>query len=255
MEKKYVFIGGKQIGYECLKVLLNNGVVPSLVITNPDDNGDITWHDSVADLAKKNNLQFTNAKKLKSKKLKTKLTQINPEIIFCIGSTVFIPKSILKSAKIGTVNIHPALLPKYRGRYSTVHAIFNGEKITGVTLHWMNEKIDAGPIILQESFPILPEDTGKSVYDKFTKIGVRLFSKFLKNYLTNSIIPAKDQNEKLATYYPKGLPNGGNIDWDWSGKKIYNFIRAMTFEPFPPVTFKIGKKTMIIADKKYIKEL
>lgn len=250
-----MFIGGKQIGYECLKILLKNGIIPSLVIANTDDKGDMPWHDSVANLAKKNNLSLTTADMLKSKALKAKIMQIKPEIIFCIGSTAYIPESILSSAKIGTINIHPALLPKYRGRYSTVHAIFNGEKTTGVTLHWMNDRIDAGPIIMQEKFPILPEDTGKTVYNKFTKTGVKLFSKFLKKYLMKMSIPAKNQNEKQATYYPKGLPNNGNIDWNWSGKKIYNFIRAMTFEPFPPVTFKIGKKTMIIIDEKYIKDI
>ena len=174
-----------------------------------------------------------------------------PEIIFIIGGTQIVPKEILDIPKLGCLNIHPALLPKYRGRYSTAHAIFNGEKYTGATLHWMDEGLDSGPIIMQKRVAVSPDDTAKSLYDKvLTQTGAELFEKFLALWLSGKTIPARPQNENLATYFPKGLPNNGQLDWSWSGKKIKNFIRAMTFEPFPPAKFNLGKKEMIIIDKK-----
>ncbi|MDP3941899.1 MAG: formyltransferase family protein, partial [bacterium] len=179
---------------------------------------------------------------------------IDPEIIFCIGSTQILPSEILKIAVLGCINIHPALLPKYRGRYSTVWAIFNGERETGVTLHWMDNGIDSGPIISQKKIAIKLDDTAKSLYDKCTKEGGKLFIKFLQDWIRGNKIPKKRQNEKRATFYKKNLPNDGEIDWNWDGKKICNFIRAMTFEPFPPPSFMLGKTKMVIVDEKYLKK-
>lgn len=252
-KKKVVFIGGKQIGADCLKYLLKRNIIPQLIIANFDDTGRDTWHESLVKIAKKAGLEIIKEKKVKESKIIEKIKKINPEIIFCIGGTQLIPKEVLDIPKLGCLNIHPALLPKYRGRFSTAHAIANGEKYTGVTVHWMDEGIDSGPIILQRRFPIDQNDTAKSLYNKFTEVGLQLFKRFVKMWLSDKNIPSTPQDEKLASYYPKGLPNNGQINWSWSGKKIRDFIRSMTFEPFPPVNFNIGKKKMVIVDKKYFK--
>jgi methionyl-tRNA formyltransferase len=190
-------------------------------------------------------------KKLSDPELIEAFKIIQPEIVFCIGGVRLIPQEILKIPRLGCLNIHPALLPKYRGRYSTVHAIFNGESHTGVTLHWMDKGIDSGPIILQESIVIEHNDTAKSLWEKFTVEGEKLFVEFLDLWSTGNSIPSKAQDEEFATYYQKALPNNGEIDWAWSGEKIRNFIRAMTFEPFPPARLKIGTKNMVVVDEKY----
>lgn len=253
-DKRCVFIGGKQIGVNCLKQLLAHGVIPLIIIANLDDEGKESWHESLVACAIKNNIPVLKKTKINSSNTINTIKKLSPEIIFCIGGTQLIPEAVLKIPPQGTINIHPALLPKYRGRYSTPHALFNGEKKTGVTMHFMDEKLDSGPIISQKIIPINKTDTAKSLYDKFTDIGEALFIQFLSDWLKGKKISKKPQNEKKASYYPKGLPNNGEIDWTWSGKKIYNFIRAMTFEPFPPVSFKIGNKKMIIVDEKYLKK-
>lgn len=249
-----IFIGGKQIGVNCLKVLLENDIHPSIVIGNRDDHGlDFEWHESVIKVAQENKLTVEQ-KKLSDKTLQEHIKSINPTIIFCIGSTQIIPAEILSIPQLGSINIHPALLPKYRGRFSTAHAIFNGEKETGVTLQWMDEGIDTGPIILQEKITIEEYDTAKTLYEKFTTTGTHLFKQFLSLLLSQQYLPKISQDENQATYYPKGLPNKGEIDWQWSGKKIKNFIRAMTFEPFDPPFFYLGNKKMIIVEEKlYLK--
>ena len=253
-ETRCIFTGGKQVGVNCLKRLLENNIRPQLVMGNPDDKGeDSILHHSLLKLAGEENLKIIHEKKLSDPDLIESFKKIQPEIIFCVGGVRLIPKSVLKIPKLGCLNIHPALLPKYRGRYSTAHAIFNGESHTGVTLHWMDEGIDSGPIIMQESIVIEHNDTAKSLWEKFTVEGEKLFERFLELWLSGSPIPSKAQDECLATYYPKALPNEGEIDWSWSGEKIRNFIRAMTFEPFPPARLKIGKKNMVIVDEKYFK--
>ena len=218
------------------------------MIQNGEDN---LIHKSLIKYAGLENLETIHEKKLSTPQIISSFIKIQPEIIFCIGGTRLIPKDILEVPTLGCINIHPALLPKYRGRYSTAHAIFNGESQTGVTLHLMDEGIDSGPIISQRTIEIGPNDTAKTLWGRFTVEGEKLFEEFLNLWLSGNTISSKTQDESLATYYPKGLPNGGEIDWSWSGEKIRNFIRAMTFEPFPPAQFKIGEKKMVVIDEKY----
>jgi UDP-4-amino-4-deoxy-L-arabinose formyltransferase/UDP-glucuronic acid dehydrogenase (UDP-4-keto-hexauronic acid decarboxylating) len=254
MNKKIIFMGGKQIGANCLKTLISKGINPTCVIPNRSDKGiDISWHESLLKIANKHNLLSLENSKVSDPLIIQKIQEINPEIIFCIGSTQLIPESILKSTRLGCLNIHPAYLPKYRGRYSTAHAIANGETETGVTLHWMDTGIDTGPIIIQKKISIEESDTAKTLYDKFTSVGTKLFETFLEKWLSGEKIEAFKQDENLATYYPKSLPNNDQIDWNWSGTQIKNFIRAMTFEPFDPPYFYIGEKKMVIVEEKYFK--
>lgn len=253
MDKRSVFIGGKQIGVNCLKQLIAHQIRPQLVIPNLDDNGKDFWHDSLTKLAAGYKLPLLRRKKVKDPEVIELIKSINPEIIFCIGGTQLIPKEILQLPKHGCLNIHPAYLPKYRGRFSTVHVLFNEEKYTGVTLHFMDEGIDSGPIIIQKRLKIEESDTAKTLYDKFTKMGEELFVAFLEKWLKGKKIKSKPQDETEATYYPKNLPNNGQINWNWSGRQILQFIRSMTFEPFPPASFKIGNKNMVIVDEKYFK--
>jgi len=251
--KKSVFIGGKQIGVNCLNVLLEHGIKPDLVICNVGDGeGKKNWHDSLLNVAEVNNLNYLKNTRVDEFDVIKMIENISPEIIFCIGGMHIIPKSVLSIPRLGCVNIHPSLLPKYRGRYSTAHAIFNGEKYSGVTIHWMDEGIDTGPIIMQEKIEIKDTDTARTLYDKFTKIGTLLFKEFLNLWITGQKIPSLKQDENEASYYPKSLPAGGEIDWSWDGAKIKRFIRAMTFEPFGSARFKIGNEEMLIVNKKYV---
>ena len=183
LNKICVFIGGKQIGVNCLKQLAQRGVKPKLVIGNLDDDGrDKSWHQSLIKLAKTQGLPAIAQKRVADPDIIQKIKSIKPEIIFCIGGTQIIPPAILKIPPLGCLNIHPALLPKYRGRYSTVHAIFNGEKYTGVTLHWMDSGMDSGPIIMQKKVKIAESDTGKTLYEKvLNETGTELFNGFLTN--------------------------------------------------------------------------
>lgn len=253
MSTSCIFIGGRAIGVACLETLLTRGIRPELVVTNADDTGVNNWYPSLAQCAQKKDLLTIAGKKIKEPEVLSAIQKCKPEIIFCIGGTQLIPAQVLTLPKLGCLNIHPALLPKYRGRYSTAHAIFNGERYSGATLHWMDEGIDSGPIIMQERIKIDEDDTAKSLYEKFTETGKQLFIKFLDLWKSGRPIRSKPQDESKATYYPKGLPNNGVLDWSWSGKKIRNFIRAMTFEPFPPAEFSIGKKRMVVIDEKYFK--
>ena len=228
-----ILIGGRQIGANCLRALVELGMLPLLVIPDPEDTGVDTWFESLSKAAHELTLPVLSGAHVRDENTIQKIAALHPDIIFCIGSMQLIPKRVLAIPRLGVVNIHPAILPKYRGRYSTAHAIFNGEKETGATLHFMDAGIDSGPIIAQKIFPIRKEDTARVVYDKFTEVGTKLFREFIESLMRGEKIKSIPQDESRASYYPKGLPNEGKMDpaWDETTKK--RFICAMTFPPFP----------------------
>ena len=249
MSIKFAVFAGKKIGYESLKFLISIKEKPKLVILNDDDNGkDTNFHKSCLKLAKSNKLNYSKLKKNNNFYKKFQ----NLDYIFCLGSTKIIPINILKKVKIGSINIHPSLLPKYRGRYSTVNAILNGEKFTGLTIHWIGIKIDYGNIIKKKKIVIKDDYSSKDLYDKFTIEAISEFKKLFKDILKNKKITSKKIKNLYPEYTKKKLPNDGVINWNWNSKKILNFIRAITHEPFEPPKFFLGKKTFYIINKKLI---
>ena len=251
MKKNIIILyAGKKFGNLVLKKMIKSNP-PEYLIPNLDDVGkDDKLHESTIKIAKKAKIKILNNEKLKNLNLtKNKLI----DYIICAGSTVIIPKDILKSCKHGAINFHPSLLPKYRGRYSTVHAIFNDERYTGVTCHWIDSGIDKGNIISQKKFKIKTHHTARDVYENFTHEAFKLFKIVYSKILNQKKIKSKRVKAKTK-YRKKHLPNQGQINWNWNGKKILNFIRSMTYEPFEPPSFNLGKKKYFIVDQKLIKK-
>ena len=246
--KNIILYAGKTLGNLVLNYMIKNHS-PEYLIPNLDDNGkDNSLHESTIKIAKNNGVKITDNKKLIN--LCNKKTI---DYIICAGTTIIIPQKILNSCKNGAINFHPSLLPKHRGRYSTVHAIFNGEKNTGVTCHWISSEIDKGNIIYQKKFKIRNFHTAKDLYEIFTDEAFILFKRVFSKILQNKKIKSKKIKAKTK-YKKKYLPNKGQIDWSWNGKKIFNFIRSMTYEPFEPPSFFIGDRKFYIAEEKLIKK-
>ena len=250
LKLNYIFIGGKQLGYNCLSLLIKKKLYPKYVIPNLDDTGkDTKFHKSLLKLCWQNKLNLISQDKLSRKIIQNKKIKI--DIIFCLGSTQILKENIMSLGKLGVLNLHPSLLPKYRGRYSLVHAIFDNQKETGVTAHWLGKEIDSGRIIKQKKFSILKTDTAKDVYDKFTIKAFKLFKIILNEILMSKRIKSYPMKNKMK-YNKKSFPNQGSLNWNWNSKKIYNFIRAMIFEPFQPPHFMIGKKKYFIVSETYL---
>lgn len=217
-------------GYECLMSMVNDNINPMFVAVNSDKTAD-----SISELCKENNIPMI-------RNLDDVLSY-DVDIIFSIGFGKILKKDILCLPKYGVINAHPAPLPKYRGRYPTLHAILNGEKEHGVTFHYMDEDIDTGDIILQKKFPIEPNATGLTLFYKTWSLIVSEFRNLIKEVDSGIIPKGIKQNEEEATYFKKELPNNGFIDLTWSEDKIDRFIRAFYFPPYEPAKIKIGTNT------------
>ena len=192
------------------------------------------------------------------KKIKEHLSNHNVDILLNIFSYSFIPEEFLNLAKIGAFNLHPGKLPQYAGLNPVSWTLFNGEKKQHVTLHWMTNKIDSGPIVYSKSFAINNKDTAINVMIKSMNIGEKLIIKFIKKIINSSKkIKKIYQNLKNRNYYKNIIPNSGYINWSNKSNEIFNFVRAFDYKPYdsnwlePKVIYK--KKIFNIIKIKKIK--
>ena len=154
-----------------------------------------------------------------------------------------IPKKILEIPKYGFINIHPSLLPKYRGPSPVRSVILAGDKKTGVTIHITIPKVDAGPIIAKKEFSINPEDNYEILEEKLFIEGANILPDAIENWISGKIIP-REQNDSEATYTKIFKTEDGHIDWSKTPEEILRLIRALS--PNPGVFIFWGAKRLLI---------
>jgi methionyl-tRNA formyltransferase len=179
----------------------------------------------------------------------------NPEqadIIVVSGYSKLIPRKVIESSRIATVNIHQSLLPAYRGRHPLNWAIINGEAYTGVTIHHLSEGFDEGNIILQKKVKIFDNNTIMDLYWKTTEKGRELLPPLFRKAKKGDLTGFR-QDPKLASYFPPRTPKDGKIDWTESAENVYNLIRALTY-PYPGAYFYSHRKKMVIESAQPVRE-
>jgi len=246
---KVVFFGGRPLGALCLEELVKGKINIPLVVPNYDEFESNLWYHSTVEIATASGLHVYKTKNICNDEGIKLIRDINPDVIFSIFFLQILKNPILDIPKLGCINIHFAPLPKYRGFYPQMHAIINGEKTHGVTMHFMDEDIDSGDVIIQKSVPISGTDTGKDLYFRCVDVGLEIFKEGLYYLLMGKRLPRHPQDNSQATYYKKEIPNNREIDWSCDAERIYNFIRALTFEPFEPPFFYIGTKRMVVIEE------
>jgi len=220
-----------KIGYECLKVLIqwNEEIVG--VVTHEDDPAEEIWFQSVAKLARKNGLSVFTPDNPNTAEFINLLRRLNPELILSFYYRKLLSKEILSVPRLGGLNLHGSLLPRYRGRAPVNWVLVNGETETGVTLHYMVEKADAGDIVTQKKVPIDIDDTALSLYGKLTNAAVEILKETYP-LLKEGKTPRIPQDPRLASKFGGRRPDDGRINWNSSALSAYNLIRAVT-HPFP----------------------
>ncbi|HEY6010349.1 MAG TPA: formyltransferase [Nitrospirota bacterium] len=232
------------VGYECLDALIQNDEYVLAVITHKDNPEEEIWFRSVAKLARKYDIPVHSPESVNTPDWVERIRSWKPDLIFSFYYRSMINEEILNIPRLGAFNMHGSLLPKYRGRVPINWAVLHGEQKTGVTLHHMVKRADAGDIVDQEAVPIGPEDTARDVFDKCVKAARVVLERQL-DALTAGTAPRQPQDESQATYFGGRKPEDGRIDWTQSAEQIYNLIRAVT-QPYPGAfTEADGKKLLI----------
>lgn len=229
---RIVLMGNQNWGVECLKALVANNYNVVCVVVHPDncDPNETIWYDSVKDLALSLKIPVYQPENVNGGDMVKILKKYNLDLILLAGYRQIVKNEIISLPKLGCINIHESLLPKYRGHAPTNWSIINGETETGVTVHFVDEGVDTGDIIVQEKVEIGPNDTIMDVYWRGLKLWPKLLLMALDN-IKNGVLPVP-QNHKIATYFGKRYPEDGHIDWTKSNKEIFNLIRALV-KPYP----------------------
>lgn len=238
-----IFVGGRKKGYTILKELLEiSANVAYCFILKEDPHETERFSPNIEELCRKNNIPYTVCRSLRGKT--AVILELQPELIIVAGWRTIIPEEILRIPRRGAVAFHESLLPRYRGFAPINWAVINGEKVTGVTLFYLDGKIDNGDIIGQERIPIRTAETSGDIYEKTIGASVRLLKKYHRNII-RGVAVRKPQDESAATYTCARIPEDGRIDWNKTTTEILNLIRGLS-HPFPGAfSYMEGKKIII----------
>ncbi|MGK5093072.1 formyltransferase family protein [Deltaproteobacteria bacterium TL4] len=182
-------------------------------------------------------LEFRDINLLKTEVGIEILKEHAPDWLFSVNSTFIFPASLLAIPLYGALNMHPGKLPEYAGLHTHQWAIRNGEKTFAATLHWMDAKVDAGPIAYLKEFPVSPKDTGLSLFIKCLNAGTELVVKALSEIAQGQSPPQIQQDLSLRKIYYHREALDGTIPWEASAQQILDFIRAADYSPFQSPTY------------------
>jgi len=232
IDLRIVFMGTPEFAVASLKIILENNFKVVGVITAPDKpagRGRKLKQSAVKKYALENGLHILQPTNLKDESFINDLKLLNANLQVVVAFRM-LPKIVWEMPKYGTFNLHASLLPEYRGAAPINWAIINGEKKTGVTTFFIDDKIDTGEIILQKETKIGKTETAGELHDRLMVLGGELVVKTLKQIQESKIKTTKqpDKEEKEA---PKLFKENCKIDWNDSKKNIYNKIRGLS--PYP----------------------
>lgn len=184
-------------------------------------------YSEVKKYAIENNLRVLQPTKLReNNEIVEKIKEIKPDIICVVAYGKLIPKEILDIPKYGCINVHPSLLPKYRGSAPIQWAILNGDEKTGVTTMYLDEEMDAGDIILQKEVAIGENENSGELWNRLSKLGAELLVETLEK-IENGTAPRKKQGENFSVA-PMIEKNQSKIDWEnKTAKEIKNLVRGL----------------------------
>ena len=244
---RYIFFGTSEFARIILQELLQSDMRPILVVTQPPKpkgRKQILFPSPVQILAEQNHLPFLTPPKLDDENFLQTVKNLQPDFALLTAYGKIIPQTLLSLPPKGFLNLHPSLLPKWRGATPIQSTILAGDKKTGVTLFLMDEQIDHGPMIANSKFKI---QNSKLTYGELSKelaiLGAKLIIETLPQWLEGKITPLP-QDESLATYCHKITPEDEKINWRTSAEEVDRKVRALN--PNPGVYTMTQKKVIKI---------
>jgi methionyl-tRNA formyltransferase len=244
---RVVFMGSPEFAVPSLEQLVLNKYQVVAVYTQPDKpagRGRSLAPPPVKAAAKSLGLEVVQPPSLKEAGVVKQLARFRPDVIVVAAFGQILPRSVLDIPRFGAVNVHPSLLPRFRGASPVASAILAGDEFSGVSIMLMDEGMDTGPVLARAQVPVSAADTTGSLTTKLSLVGARLLLGTLCHYLRGELTP-QPQNEAEATYSSPITKEEGEIDWHLPAVDIWRRVRA--FHPWPGCyTRWRGKKLDII---------
>lgn len=230
---RIIFMGTPEFAVPTLQALVTHNRKPLLVITQPDrkrGRGQRVTYSPIKKISLENNLPLIQPKSVNKQSVIDEIRSCEPQLIITVAYGKFLGKRILNIPDYGCINLHPSLLPKYRGPSPVNWALFNAEKITGTTVFYLNSKMDAGDIILQNKLMIQYNDNYGSLLKKLSETGAKDVLTALSMIEESMDVP-QPQNDRYATYSKLTTRETCRINWADSAETIYWRIRGLSPHP------------------------
>ena len=230
---KIIFAGTPEFSGPALPSLLNGPHDVIAVYTRPDrpaGRGRKTTASPVKQLAMQHDLPVYQPDSLKTEAAQQALAALQPDLMVVIAYGLILPPEILAIPRLGCINVHASLLPRWRGAAPIQRAILAGDTETGVCLMQMDAGLDTGPVLASTASPIAAEDTGSRLHDKLAQLGAQLLSDNLTALEQGQLEP-RGQDEALACYADKLVKSEARIDWNAPAVEIMRRIRAFNAWP------------------------
>lgn len=230
---KIVYMGTPDFAVGPLEAMVEAGYEITAVVTQPDKpkgRSDKLIPSPVKECALRYGIPVLTPQKIKAPEAVEELKKYEADLFVVAAFGQILSEEILTMPRLGCINIHASLLPKYRGAAPIQWSIIDGEKETGITIMQMDKGLDTGDILFQKVVPILDTDTGESLFDKLAEVGARFLVEVLPDIEAGNIHPIKQDEEKST--YAKMLSKAiGEIDWSKAADTIEHLVRGLNSWP------------------------
>ena len=249
---KIIFAGTPDFAAAHLKALIDAGIIPCAVYTQPDrpaGRGHKLTPSPVKELALLHNIEVLTPENFKNKEDVEKFLSFNADLAIVVAYGVILPESVVHGPRLGCINVHGSLLPAYRGAAPIQRALLDGNSVTGVTIMKIVKELDAGDMLVKAKMPISENDTSGSLFDKLASLGAKTLVENLPAILSEKIIPSA-QDPALVTYAKKITKKEARLNFSDSAKNCDLKIRGLN--PWPianasinNIVFKIFKAKVL----------
>ena len=230
---RIIFLGTPEYSVTVLSTLFDAGHELLAVVTRPDKpagRGRSVESPPTAVWAREHGVPVLQPASLRPPEVAAEFAALKPDVMVVASYGRILPPEILAIPPKGCLNIHPSLLPKYRGSSPVAEALLQGDTVTGVTIMLLDEGMDTGPIVAQEEYPVLPDDTAESLTIRMFERGAELLARTLPAW-ANGEVEAVPQDESRATYSRRLEKSDGALDFVLPAKRLADQIRAL--HPWP----------------------
>ena len=251
MSSNAVVFAYHDIGCAGIEALLNAGIEIAAVFTHADDPKENTFYGSVAQLCARKGIAVHAPEDVNHPLWIERIAKLNPDYLFSFYYRNLLTEPLLAVARKGAFNLHGSLLPTYRGRAPANWVLVNGEKETGVTLHRMVKRADAGAIVAQQRVAIERSDTALTLHGKLREAASSLLRDTLPQLIQGKINEIA-QDESKATVFGRRTAADGKLHWDKPAETLFNLVRAVT-QPYPGAFCAVGEHKLIVWSAEVVK--
>jgi len=237
-----VFMGTPRASVMVLEALLDSRHRVVGVLTRPGGSRDAGSH-TVAGRAAREGIPVLKPERLREPGFMEAFSQLAPDVLAGAAFGALVPPAVLEIPRLGALNVHPSLLPLYRGPAPVQRSLMNGDEVTGVTVHFLDEGMDSGDIVFQERLEIQENETAGRLTHRLFQRGASLLVEAL-DMLESGSVPRRPQDEARATYAPALDASDEVLDWGRPAREVCDRVRALNPDPGGYTTLR-GKRLKV----------